>query len=231
MTAAVLAAVWLVAASASDGGARPGAADAEAHHHGAGRDRYGNPTDTEAFVAAQEEPGRAAWQKPEQVLDALALRAGQTVCDIGAGPGYFALRAARRVGGRGRVLAVDVDPRILDALRVRIERAGARNVTPVLGLGDDPLLPPASCDLVLIVDTYHHFPDRPAYLRRLVRLLRPGGRLANIDWHKRPTAVGPPQDHRLSREEFLADAARAGLRVVAEPGFLPYQYFEILAPR
>jgi SAM-dependent methyltransferase len=193
------------------------------------RDRYRNPKDLEGYIAAQEAPERAAWQKPEQVLDALALRPGQVVCDIGAGPGYFALRAAKRVGDKGRVFAVDVEPKILDALRARIEKTGARNVTPVLALATDPLLPPSSCDLVLIVDAYHHFPDRPNYLRRLAALLRPGGRLADVDWHKLKTGFGPPPEHRIAREDVLADAAKAGLRLVAEPTFLPHQYFLVLA--
>ena len=194
-----------------------------------GRDRYRNPKDVDAYILAQEDPGRAAWQKPDQVLDVLDLRPGQTVCDIGAGPGYFALRAARRVGESGRVFAVDVDPRILDALRARIEKAHLENVTPVLGLGTDPLLPPLSCDVVLIIDVYHHFPDRPAYLRRLVGLLRAGGRLVAIDWQKGKTPVGPPAEHRVSREEFLGDAAKAGLRIVNEPTLLsPNQYFVIM---
>lgn len=202
-----------------------------AHGHDDERDRFKNPKDLAAYIAHQEAPDRAAWQKPDQVLDALGLAAGQTVCDIGAGPGYFALRAARRVGANGRVFAVDVEPRILDVLRARIEKAGLRNVTPVLALAADPLLPPRSCDLVLVVDTYHHFPERPKYLARLTALLRPGGRLANIDWHKRETAIGPPLDHRVAREEFLADAAKAGLRVVAEPKLLPHQYFVVLTVR
>jgi ubiquinone/menaquinone biosynthesis C-methylase UbiE len=194
-----------------------------------GRDRYKNPKDLDAYIAAQEAPDRAAWQKPDQVLDALALRPGQVVCDIGAGPGYFALRAAKRVGDKGRVFAVDVEPKILDALRARIEKAGVRNVTPVLALAADPLLPPRSCDLVLIVDAYHHFPDRPNYLARLAALLRPGGRLANVDWRKEKGGFGPPPEHRIARDDFLADAAKAGLHLVAEPKFLPYQYFLVLA--
>jgi ubiquinone/menaquinone biosynthesis C-methylase UbiE len=196
-----------------------------------GRDRYRNPKDLEGYIAAQEAPDRAAWQKPEQVLDALALRPGQVVCDIGAGPGYFALRAAKRVGEKGRVFAVDVEPKILDALRARIEKTGVRNVTPVLAVAADPLLPPDSCDLVLIVDAYHHLPDRPNYLRRLAALLRPGGRLADVDWHKGKGKVGfgPPPEHRIAREEVLADAAKAGLHLVAEPTFLPHQYFLVLA--
>ncbi len=82
------------------------------HDDGDARDRFKNPKDLEGYIAAQEAPSRAAWQKPEEVLDALALAPGQTVCDIGAGPGYFALRAAKRVGPRGHVFAVDVEPRI-----------------------------------------------------------------------------------------------------------------------
>jgi SAM-dependent methyltransferase len=126
------------------------------------------------------------------------------------------------------VFAVDVEPRILEVLRARIDKAGVRNVTPVLALASDPLLPPRSCDLVLVVDAYHHFPDRPHYLVRLAALLSPGGRLANVDWHKQKTAIGPELEHRIAREDFLADAAKAGLRLVAEPKFLPYQYFLVL---
>jgi len=194
-----------------------------------GRDRYKNPKDVAANIAAQEAADRADWQKPDQILDALALRPGQVVCDIGAGTGYFALRAAKRVGDQGRVFAVDVEPRILDVLRTHIEKTGVRNVTPVLAVAADPLLPPRTCDLVLIVDAYHHFPDRPHYLARLTALLRPGGRLANVDWHKQKSGFGPPPEHRIAREDFLADAAKAGLRLVAEPKLLPYQYFLVLA--
>jgi ubiquinone/menaquinone biosynthesis C-methylase UbiE len=198
-------------------------------HDDQGRDRYKNPKDVAGNIASQDAPERAAWQKPDQVLDALALRPGQVVCDIGAGTGYFALRAAKRVGDKGRVFAVDVEPKILDVLRAKIEKTGVRNVTPVLAVAADPLLPPQACDLVLIVDAYHHFPDRPNYLARLAALLKPGGRLANVDWQKKKTDFGPEPEHRVAREDFLADAAKAGLRLVAEPKFLAHQYFLVLA--
>jgi ubiquinone/menaquinone biosynthesis C-methylase UbiE len=198
-------------------------------HDDPGRDRYKNPKDVAGNIASQEAPDRAGWQKPEQVLDSLGLRPGQVVCDIGAGTGYFALRAAKRVGDKGRVFAVDVEPKILDVLRGKLEKTGVRNVTPVLAIAADPLLPPRSCDLVLIVDAYHHFPDRPRYLARLAGLLAPGGRLANVDWHRMKTDFGPELEHRVAREDFLADAAKAGLRLVAEPKFLPHQYFLVLA--
>jgi ubiquinone/menaquinone biosynthesis C-methylase UbiE len=193
--------------------------------------RYGNPANLDSYIAHLADPGRDAWQKPDDVVRALALQPGQTVCDVGAGPGYFTLRLARAVGAAGRVYAVDVEPKILDALRERLAASGLRNVTPVLALADDPLLPAAACDVILIVDTYHHFPDRVAYLGRLTRALRPGGRIANVDYHKRETPVGPPLAHRLARETFLAEAQKAGLVVADEPAFLPHQYFVVLRPR
>ena len=207
-----------------------GGASAATAQHGDGG-RYGNPSDLDGYIAHLADPARDAWQKPDEVVAALRLLPGQVACDVGAGPGYFTLRLARAVGPAGRVYAVDVEPKILDALRERLAQSGLRNVTPVLALADDPLLPAAACDVVLIVDTYHHFPERVAYLGRLARALRPGGRIVNVDYHKRETPIGPPLDHRLSREVFLAEAQSAGLVVAEEPAFLPYQYFIVLRPR
>ncbi len=193
--------------------------------------RHGNPEDLDAYIARMEEPARAGWQKPDEVLRVLGLKPGDVACDIGTGPGYFALRIARAVGETGGVFAVDVEPRILDALRQRLQLSGLRNVTPVLALPGDALLPPRACDLILIVDTYHHFPDGPAYLRRLARSLKPGGRIVNIDFHKRELPVGPPPEHKLTREAFLEQATAAGLALVEEQTFLPYQYFLVLRPQ
>ncbi|HEY6050314.1 MAG TPA: methyltransferase domain-containing protein [Thermoanaerobaculia bacterium] len=198
------------------------------HRHGR---QHGNPEDLEAYIARMEEPERAAWQKPDSVIDALHLNPGDAVCDIGAGPGYFSLRAARAVRAQGRVWAVDVVPRMLEVLRQRIQATQLRNLTPVLALDGDPLLPDGSCDVALIVDTYHHFPDGPAYLRRLARALKKGGRIVNIDFHDRELPVGPPVEHKVAREHFLRDAEAAGLVLAGELTFLPYQYFLVLRPR
>jgi len=192
--------------------------------------KHGNPADLDSYIARLADPARDAWQKPEQVVQELDLAPGQTACDIGSGPGYFTLRLAAAVGETGRVYAVDVEAKILEALRDRIEAAGRRNVTPVLAIGSDPLLSEGLCDLILVVDTYHHFPERPRYLARLARSLRPGGSIVNIDYEKRPTPVGPPLEHRLSKAEFLAEAKQAGLRAVRDVGTLPYQYFLVLQP-
>jgi len=103
-------------------------------------------------------------------------------------------------------------------------------VTPVLALPDSPLLPRGSCDLVLIVDTFHHFPDGVSYLRGLAGLLKPGGRIVNIDFHRRELPVGPPIEHKIDRADFLKMAEAASLQLVAEHDFLPYQYFLVLKP-
>jgi len=209
-----------------------GDGDGHGHGHGHGHERgaHGNPRDLDAFVAKMEDPARDAWQQPEAVVAALGLSPGQTVADIGPGPGYFALRLSRAVGPGGSVLCVEAEPRILEVLRARLAAAAVTNVVASLGAPDNAHLPPASCDLVLIVDTFHHFPDGVAYLRHLAAALRPGGRIVNIDFHKRDLPVGPPPAHKIAREDFLALAARAGLRLVAEPTFLAHQYFLVLSP-
>jgi len=205
------------------------AVPAAAQHadHAGQQARFGNPSDLDGYIAGLQDPERDAWQHPDEVMAALGLKPGQTACDLGAGPGYFTLRLARAVGPAGRVFAVDVEPRILDALRTTLGAAGVRNVTPVLGLGNDPLLPPGSCDLILIVDTYHHFPDPPAYLGRLAASLAPGGRIANIDF--RADASRGPR-HKIPRADFLEQALGAGYAVEREEDFLPEQYFLLLRP-
>lgn len=193
--------------------------------------RYGNPSDLRRMIRRQEHPGRAVWQKPGAVMRALGLRRGQVVADIGAGPGYWTRWLARAVGAQGRVFAVEPELEVIEVLRRRLARVRAGNVTPVLGDGDDPRLPAGACDLVLMVNTYHHVADGVGFLRRLVRALKPRGRIAIVEFERRETPVGPPVDHRIAREHFLGDARCAGLEPIAEPRFLPYQYFLILRRR
>ena len=199
-------------------------------HHGKTHDHHGNPHDFDGYLKKLVSPERDEWQKPDQVIRALGLRKGAVAAEIGVGPGYFALRMARAVGPKGRVFAVDVDLRLIDELRKRMAAGRVRNLTPVLALDDDPLLPPASCDLIAVINTFHHFPDGVAYLRKLVTALRPGGRIVNIDFHKRELPLGPHLLHKIDRDDFVALAKRARLRVVDEPTFLPYQYFLVMRP-
>ncbi|HEU4370319.1 MAG TPA: class I SAM-dependent methyltransferase [Methylomirabilota bacterium] len=182
------------------------------------------PKELKGALERQLAPRRAKWQKPAAVVRALGLRRGQVIAEIGAGPGYFTPRLARAVGPAGHVFAVDPEAAVLDVLRARMKRAGVRNVTPVLGRDDDPLLPAGRCDLAVIINVYHHMHGGAAFLRRLVRRLARGARVINVDWDE-DAEFGPPPKRRVPRARFLRDARRAGLRLVAERSFLPYQYF------
>jgi ubiquinone/menaquinone biosynthesis C-methylase UbiE len=192
------------------------------------RDHHGNPADLSEYIARLDDPARDEWQRPDVVLAALGITQTSVVCDVGAGTGYFALRLAKLAA---QVYAVDVEPQLLSLLRDRVASAGLQNVTPVLGLPHDPLIPPAVCDLILVVNVFHHVPERAAYLRRLQAALRPGGRAAIIDFHKRELPVGPPVDHKLSRDDCLEHIRAAGLQVVTELDSLPYQYFLVMSPK
>jgi predicted methyltransferase len=172
-------------------------------------------------------PRRASWQKPAVLVRALGLRRGQVVAEIGSGPGYFTPRLARAVGPSGHVYAVDPEAAVLDVLRRRLGRAGVRNVTPVLGRDDDPLLPRGCCDSAVLINVYHHMHRRVAFLRRLVAALPSHARVVNVDWDE-TTDFGPPPRRRVSRARFLRDARRAGLRLVADRSILPHQYFLVL---
>jgi ubiquinone/menaquinone biosynthesis C-methylase UbiE len=199
------------------------------HSHSEARDRLGNPKDLRAYLRRLLSPDRDAWQMPDRVVRALKLKKGQTVAEIGAGPGYFTLRLARAVGKSGSVLAVEVEPKLITILRARLAKEHVASVTPILSLAQDPFLPPGTCDVILAVNVFHHVEGPPEYLRRLKRALKRGGRVVNIDFHKREMPIGPAVDHKLAREDFLIAARRAGLRLVEEPTFLPHQYFLVLA--
>jgi SAM-dependent methyltransferase len=194
-------------------------------HHG----RHGNPEDVDAYVAKMLDPDRDGWQRPDALLAALGVRPGLRVCEIGAGPGYFTARLSRAVGTSGRVTAVEVAPEILARLREQVESLG--NVEVVHGDDRDPRLDPAArFDLVLVVNTFHHFPDGADYLARLREHLALGGRLVNVDFHPGELPVGPPPEHKVPKESFVAAARSAGLEVTGEETFLPYQYVLVLAP-
>jgi arsenite methyltransferase len=175
----------------------------------------------------QLNPRRARWQKPALLVRALGLRRGQVVAEIGAGPGYFTPRLARAVGPSGHVYAVDPEAAVLDVLRRRLARTGLRNVTPVLGRDDDPLLPRGRCQVAVLINVFHHMHGRVGFLRRLVAALPKNARVVNIDWDE-TTEFGPPPKIRVPRARFLRDARRAGLRLVADRRLLPHQYFLVL---
>ncbi len=189
------------------------------HRHGFG--------DAEKWAHVFDDPERDAWQKPHEVIHALELGSDATVADIGAGTGYFAARLARMLP-HGTVYAVDVEPEMVKYLAERAKRESLPNLKPVAAKPGDARLP-EKVDLILLVDVYHHVEDRSRYFRRLAGSLKPGGRLAVIDF-KLEAPHGPPRGARVAPAEVKAELAKAGYALKAEHGFLPHQYFLVFQP-
>jgi SAM-dependent methyltransferase len=181
--------------------------------------------DAERYAKSFDDPARDAWQMPGRVVDALDIRAGQLVADIGAGTGYFTVRLAKSAAAP-TVYAVDIEQSMVDYVRQRAAKEGLNNVVPVLAAADRTNLSQA-VDLVLIVDTYHHIPNRAAYFRELRKSMKPGARLAIIDF-RRDSPEGPPVEFRFTPGQVEAELGPAGFRVVARHDFLPRQYFLVL---
>jgi ubiquinone/menaquinone biosynthesis C-methylase UbiE len=174
-----------------------------------------------------EGPDRDAWQKPDQIMDTLNIADGSVVADLGAGGGWFTVRLARRVGPHGRVYAEDIQPQMIEAIDRRVRREGLTNVRLLLGKASDPLLPAASVDAALMVETYHELDDPIALLRSVARALKPQGRLGIVDYKKDGGGPGPPIEERVEPETVLREAQSAGLRLISRETFLPFQFLLI----
>jgi predicted methyltransferase len=183
--------------------------------------------DAEKWARVFDDPKRDAWQKPHEVIQALKLRPDAVIADIGSGTGYFATRFARMVP-QGRVYGVDTEPDMVKYLAERAQREGLKNLAAVAGKPDDPRLP-EKADLIVFVDVYHHVEDRDHYFRQLQNALKPGGRLAIIDF-RMDSRVGPPKAARIAPEQVKSELKRAGYALVQEHGFLPNQYFLVFQP-
>jgi FkbM family methyltransferase len=186
---------------------------------------FGN---AEKWARIFDDPRRDAWQKPEEVIRALALRPDSVVADIGAGTGYFSTRLARQLPG-GRVYAVDTERDMVRFLTERARREGLKNMTAVAGAASDARLP-EKVDVVLLVDVYHHVEDRERYFARLRESLRPGGRVAVVDF-RMDSREGPPRSVRIAPDAVKAEMNRAGYALATEHGFLPNQFFLVFAAK
>jgi arsenite methyltransferase len=183
------------------------------------------PENTSAYIQAMLDPSRDAWQQPEEVMAKLAIKPGESIADLGSGPGYFTIRFARVVGPKGKVYAIDILPEMLDYVAKQSRAEGLGNILSILAGPHDPKLPAASVDLIFICDTLHHISQRPEYYPLLLRALKPGGRLVNIDFEKRPLPVGPPVEMKIAKTDMIKEAESAGFRLADQFDFLKYQYF------
>jgi len=173
-----------------------------------------------------EGPDRDAFQRPEQIMDALQIGENSVVADLGAGGGWFTVRLARRVLN-GRVYAEDIQSQMIQAIERRVQREGLQKiVTIVLGTPTDPKIP-EPLDAVLIVDTYHEMEQPVALLRNVAKLLKPTGTVGIVNYKKDGGGPGPPMEERVDPEKVIRDARAAGLELRKRETFLRYQYLLI----
>jgi ubiquinone/menaquinone biosynthesis C-methylase UbiE len=172
------------------------------------------------FPASQaqrlEDPERLVWLPPADVLRALTLQIGQTVVDVGAGTGFFAVPLAHAIGPNGKVYAVDAQAQMLQWISAKIEKAGLTNIVLVHAEASATTLPPSSCDLYLTANVWHELEDRETVLTEAKRVLKPAGRIAILDWRPDVERVaGPPLDHRIASDDVQDELRRSGFRNTA----------------
>ena len=177
-----------------------------------------------------ERPGRAQEDRPDIVIAAMKLKDGDVVADVGAGTGFFTRRLARAVGPRGKVYANDVQQDMLDLLRAKVDEEKIPNVIPVLGDTADPKLPKGSVDWILLVDVYHEFQEPQPMLARLREALKPTGRVALVEYRAEGTSADHiRREHRMSKEQVLAEWQPAGFKLVQIIDTLPSQHLFIFS--
>jgi arsenite methyltransferase len=173
------------------------------------------PRSAAEYAHVLKDPKRDEWQKPHQVIQALALRKDEVIADIGAGNGYFSERFAKHAA---KVYAVDIEPKLLEMIQGdRVER--------VTALPDDPKLPAASVDTVFLCNVVHHIDKRGPYWAKVAAALKPGGRVVILDFHRRPLPVGPGPGMKIDKAVMIEELKSAGFKLAKDYGDLQYQYF------
>ncbi len=193
------------------------------HHHGHDGPLVHRFEKADDWTKVFDDPARDAWQKPTQVVALMKIEAGSTVADLGTGTGYFLRYLSSAVGDKGKVLALDVEPDMIRYVKERAAREKLANVEARVTPLDDPGLGDATVDRILIVDTWHHIPDRGPYVKKLARALKPKGMVFVVDFTK-DAEHGPPKHHRLPPEQVVEELASAGLAAHVEKSELPDQY-------
>ncbi len=173
---------------------------------------------------------RETTQKPEYVLDAIGIREGQTVADVGCGSGYFTTRIAKRLGPRGRVLATDLQPEMLELLKKKLDAQKVTNVVPLLATPDDAKLPRGEVDLVLMVDVYHELPKPPVTLAQIKSALTPNGRLALVEYKAEDPKVAIKPEHKTTLVQLRRELEANGFAFVSTDESLPEQRIVIFEP-
>ena len=186
--------------------------------------------EVEKYIAFLEREDRALWQKPDAVVDALKLTGAETVVDLGAGSGYFSFRIAKSLPN-GKVVAVDIEPEMIRHIHHKAMTSGVDNIEVRLAKPDDPSVPPDT-DWVFICDVLHHVQSRATWLKRLAAQMKPGARVALIEFKEGPLPEGPPESLKINRQAMIELMKHAGFDLADEsPELLPYQHMLIFSLR
>lgn len=176
-------------------------------------------------IASFERPERDTWQKPNEIIEALQLKNGTVVADIGAGSGYFTRRFARAVVPNGKVYAVDIAADILGYLKEQADKQNVHNIEIIVSREDDPMLSDNSVDLAFFCDTTHHIANRVNFYRKLGRALKERGRMAIVDYPPDSAHAPHNPEQLIPRSQVISEAEDAGFRLIKDFQFLPRQYF------
>lgn len=167
---------------------------------------------------------RVQEENPQKLLDALSLKPGQTVCDLGCGNGYYTLPLAHSVGPTGKVLAVDIQPEMLRLLEHRAAQSGLKNIQLILNTPIDPKLPDESVDLILLVDVYHEFSYPEQMLRAMRKSLKPDGRIVLVEYRGEDPTVPIKPLHKMTKKQVHKELEPNGYKLVESFDELPWQH-------
>ncbi|HKI37746.1 MAG TPA: class I SAM-dependent methyltransferase [Gemmataceae bacterium] len=171
-----------------------------------------------------ERPEREREEAPAKLLEALKLKEGMVVADVGAGSGYHSFRMSKKVGAKGKVLAVDIQPEMLDIIRKKAKEKEITNVEPVLGEENDPKLPEGKVDLILLVDVYHEFAQPYEMTQAMVKALKPGGRLVFVEFRLEDDKVPIKLVHKMTEKQVIKEMGPHPLKWVSTNEDLPWQH-------
>lgn len=181
----------------------------------------------QAHGSFHDEAERRTWQNPESILAEIGLGLGQTFVDVGCGDGFFAIPAAKVVGKRGRVYALDINEEAIQHLKEKAVKEDLENLILKVGTAEDLVLCRGCADFVFFGIDLHDFRDPPKVLINAKKMLKPGAKLIDLDWKKEPTELGPPPGIRFSQEEAVTRIEEAGFRVHTVKQAGPYHYLII----
>jgi ubiquinone/menaquinone biosynthesis C-methylase UbiE len=163
-------------------------------------------------------------ERVSELLREMRIQPGMTICDLGAGNGYHALLMAEKVGADGKILAIDIQPEMLSLLKERAKAAGVNNVETILGLPDDPKIPPESCDLLLMVDVYHEISTPEQMLKHIRQSLSENGLVVLVEYREEDASVPIQPLHKMSKQQILNEYLPMGFELAREYDGLPWQH-------